>query len=190
MSELWHGERTGTRHISIRRPTQDGRKAQVVVRAASAGMPSAERIKYNGEGRAKSRGGCRRIRLTASAFWLCLATHCGRVGKCRLPHAAISAGWHLRLPRLPREEGLLHATPQLLFAASTPQVPSASELRKRSSWASTPTKSDVNCSDIQRLRITGFENANPVSRKFGGVLNNVLPPRAVISVDRVVCAVV
>jgi|ERR1700688_789869 hypothetical protein len=72
--------------------------------------------------------------LTAIAFCLCLATHCDRVGAC---HAAVSAG-HFPLPflRLPTEEGLLPATPQLLFAASTHQAPSASELRKHPSCVS------------------------------------------------------
>jgi hypothetical protein len=69
--------------------------------------------------------------LTAIAFCLCLATHCGRVGAC---HAAMSAGdFPLPFLRLPTEEGLLPATPQLLFAASTHQAPSASELRKHPS---------------------------------------------------------
>jgi len=53
--------------------------------------------------------------LTASAFWLCLATHYGRVAEWHLPHAVMSAGGHLRLPRLPTEEGLLNATPQTSF---------------------------------------------------------------------------
>src|SRR6266851_1207063 len=77
------------------------------------------------------------IQLTASAFCLYLSIHCGRVAECHLPHGAMSAGGHLRLPRLPIEEGLLHATPQLLFAASTPQALSVSELHKRLSCAST-----------------------------------------------------
>src|ERR1700690_1132547 len=81
------------------------------------------------------RGG---IQLTASSFCFCLATHCGRVAECHLPHAVMSAGGHLRLPRLPIEAGLLLAMPQLLLAASTAQSPSVSKLRKRPSWASTP----------------------------------------------------
>src|SRR5206468_3833365 len=78
--------------------------------------------------------------LTASAFWLCLAIHCGRVGECHLLHAAMSAVCHFSLPRPPTEEGLLHAMPQLPFPASTVQSLSVSKLRKRPSWASTPKK--------------------------------------------------
>src|ERR1700676_4359846 len=77
--------------------------------------------------------GCLRIRLTASSFWLCLATHCGRVAESHLPHAVMSARGHLRLPPL-TEAGLLPATPQLLVSASIPPALSVSELRKRSSW--------------------------------------------------------
>jgi hypothetical protein len=58
-------------------------------------MPSVERIKDDGENWAKSRGG---IRLTATAFWCCLAVHCGRVAKCHLPDAVMSAGCDFRLP--------------------------------------------------------------------------------------------
>src|SRR5260370_13208053 len=75
--------------------------------------------------------------LTATAFWLCLAIHCGRVAECHLPHAAMSAGCHFPLPRPPTEEGLLPATPQLPFPASTSQALSVSELRKRLSCART-----------------------------------------------------
>jgi hypothetical protein len=80
-------------------------------------MPSVQRISHDSEGRANKRG-CLRIRLTASSFWLCLATHCGRVAESHLPHAVMSAG-HFRLPR-PTEAGLRPAMPQLLVSASTP----------------------------------------------------------------------
>jgi hypothetical protein len=98
-------------------------------------MPSVQRISDDSEGRANKRG-CLRIRL-ASAFCLCLATHCGRVAECHSPHAAISAVCHFPLPRPPTKERLLYATPQLRFPASTFQALSVSELRKRSSCAST-----------------------------------------------------
>src|SRR5690242_383729 len=100
-------------------------------------------------------GGCLRVRLTATAVCLCLATHCGRVGEWHLPHAAtMSAGWHLGLPRLPTKEELLHATLQLLFLASTLQALSVAELRKRSSWASTSGNGQT------RFRMTGFDNTS------------------------------
>jgi hypothetical protein len=72
------------------------------------------------------------LRLTATG-WLCLANRCGRVVECHLPHAAMSAGGHPRLPRLPTKEELLHATLQLPFPASTVQSLSVSRLRKRPS---------------------------------------------------------
>ena len=72
-----------------------------------------------------------------SAFWVCLATHGGRVVECHLPQAVMSAGGHFRLPRLPTEAGRLLATPQLPFPAATPQALSVLELRKRSSCART-----------------------------------------------------
>ena len=46
----------------------------------------------------------------------------------------MSAADHLGIPRLPREEGRLHATPRFRFPASTPQALSVSELRKHFSW--------------------------------------------------------
>src|SRR5205085_4732596 len=72
-----------------------------------------------------------------NAFWVCLATPCGRVAEGHLPHAAMSAGCHFPLPRLPTEEELLHAAHQLLFPASTLQALFVSELRKRLSCATT-----------------------------------------------------
>jgi hypothetical protein len=44
-----------------------------------------------------------KMSLTASASCLCLAIHCGRVGECHLPHAAMSAGCHF--PALGRLTG-------------------------------------------------------------------------------------
>ncbi len=102
--------------------------------------------------------------FTASAFCLCLATRCGRVVECHLPHAGMSAGCHFPLPRPPTEAGLLHATPQLLFPASTPQALSVSELRKRSSCKPLPwTK--------QRFRIAGVRYCQSGSRSLSSVLN-------------------
>src|SRR6266852_4545912 len=98
----------------------------------AAGRTYVAVTRYIRFGRMDSRG-LHGHQLTANAFCLCLATHCGRVGECHLPHAVMSAGGHLRLPRLPTEEGLPHATLQLLFPASTRQALFVSELRKRPS---------------------------------------------------------
>jgi hypothetical protein len=59
--------------------------------------------------------------------------------------------------------------PQLRFPASTFQVLSVLKLRKRPSCAGTPKKS-VGIVGKQRIRITGFDNANPVSGGFGSGL--------------------
>jgi hypothetical protein len=48
---------SGTRRTSTRRPTQDGRRALVGARAASAGMPSVQRIRDGSEGSANRRKG-------------------------------------------------------------------------------------------------------------------------------------
>src|SRR5689334_909409 len=83
---------------------------------------NAMRTAYQGGWRrlGEQEGGCLRIRLTATAVCLCLATLCGRVGEWHLPHAAaMSTGWHRRLPRLPREEGLLHAASTSLCSLDT-----------------------------------------------------------------------
>src|SRR5258705_12111170 len=93
-------------------------------------------------GRMDSRG-LHSHQLTASAFWVCLAIHCGRVGDSHLSHAAMSAVCHFPLLRPLTEEGLLHAMPQLLFPASTVQSLSVSKLHKRPSWASTPKNGEL-----------------------------------------------
>src|SRR5216683_5186486 len=102
----------------------------------AAGRTYVAVTRYIRFGRMDSRG-LHGHQLTASAFCLGLATHCGRVVECHSPHAAISAGCHFPLPRPPTEDGLLHAMPQLPFPASTVQSLSVSKLRKRPSWAST-----------------------------------------------------
>src|SRR6266851_7786810 len=105
--------------------------------------------------------------LKAIAFWLCLPIRrCGPVAERQLPQAVMSACCPFRPSHLPTEEGLLYATPQLLVSASTPQALSVSELRKHSSCAGTPKKSGVGTAWKQRFKITGFDDANPVSRSM------------------------
>ncbi len=94
---------------------------------------------------------------TASGFCLCPAPHCGRVLECHSPHAAMSAGFHFPFSRLSIQEALLSVRLQLLFSASTLQALSASELRKRPSWAST-FKSKIT---TQNSRCSSDESSQP-----------------------------
>jgi hypothetical protein len=113
---------------------------------------------------------------TASGFCLCLASHCGRVVECHSPHAAMSAGCHFPLSRLSRQEALLSVRLQLLFSASTLQALSASELRKRPSWAST-FKSETT---TQNSRCSSDESSHPKIRLWAVLLFHrvrVLCPR-------------
>src|ERR1700687_4008763 len=87
-------------------------------------MPWIERISHDSEGRA-NKGGCQRIRLTASSCWLWLLPrrdHLSRVMSACCPF------WPSHLST---EAGLRPVTPQLLVSASTPPALSVSELRKR-----------------------------------------------------------
>src|SRR5207248_11365262 len=71
--------------------------------------------------------------LTATAFWLYLPTRGEMFAEHHLQQAVMSPRCLFQLPRLPTEEELLSATPQLPLPASTPQALSVSELRKHSS---------------------------------------------------------
>ena len=66
--------------------------------------------------------------LTATAFWLYLPTRGEIFAEHHLQQAVMSPRCLFQLPRLPTEEELLSATPQLPLPASTPQALSVSEL--------------------------------------------------------------